>query len=324
MVMNNRKHGIFAVTDEAISLAYINDKKSDAITIKNALSTVFQQMRVAGNRERTIESYQYIFNQFLDITQLKYVEDITVKSIYDYLDALEVARETKLIRLKSIKAVLSKFHNNGWIKEKFWSGIQIKIDKKVKKGTTEEEIMKLIEIIDQSSFIGYRDTVAVLTMYKTGIRIRTLGELQEHHIDFDKMYLNLDGSIMKNHKCLKLPIDDKLTSMLKKLIQLNNGIRSYFGTDNTNVFITQNGCTMNNSKSSSSAISKQLNKYSKRFGLMNINAHALRRAFAKNLLNKGASVPLISKALCHSDIAITTQYLDLDVDEVARDLRDFM
>ncbi|WP_243881155.1 tyrosine-type recombinase/integrase [Rummeliibacillus suwonensis] len=324
MVMNNRKHGIFAVTDEAISLAYINDKKSDAITIKNALSTVFQQMRVAGNRERTIESYQYIFNQFLDITQLKYVEDITVKSIYDYLDALEVARETKLIRLKSIKAVLSKFHNNGWIKEKFWSGIQIKIDKKVKKGTTEEEIMKLIEIIDQSSFIDYRDTVAVLTMYKTGIRIRTLGELQEHHIDFDKMCLNLDGSIMKNHKYLKLPIDDKLSSMLKRLIQLNNGIRSYYETKNTNVFITQNGLTMNKSNSSNNAISKQLNKYSKRFGLDNINAHALRRAYAKNLLNKGASVPLISKALGHSDIAVTTQYLDLDVDEVARDLMDFM
>lgn len=324
MVMNNRKHGIFAVTDEAISLAYINDKKSDAITIKNALSTVFQQMRVAGNRERTIESYQYIFNQFLDITQLKYVEDITVKSIYNYLDALEVARETKLIRLKSIKAVLSKFHNNGWIKEKFWSGIQIKIDKKVKKGTTEEEIMKLIEIIDQSSFIGYRDTVAVLIMYKTGIRIRTLGELQEHHIDFDKMCLNLDGSIMKNHKYLKLPIDDKLSSMLKRLIQLNNGIRSYYETKNTNVFITQNGLTMNKSNSSNNAISKQLNKYSKRFGLDNINAHAIRRAYAKNLLNKGASVPLISKALGHSDIAVTTQYLDLDVDEVARDLRDFM
>lgn len=324
MVMNNRKHGIFAVTDEAISLAYINDKKSDAITIKNALTTVFQQMRVAGNRERTIESYQYIFNQFVDIIQLKYVKDITVKSIYDYLDALEVARETKLIRLKSIKAVLSKFHNNGWIKEKFWSGIQIKIDKKVKKGTTEEEIMKLIEIIDQSSFIGYRDTVAVLTMYKTGIRIRTLGELQEHHIDFDKMCLNLDGSIMKNHKYLRLPIDDKLSSMLKRLIQLNNGIRSYYETENTNVFITQNGLTMNKSNSSNNAISKQLNKYSKRFEFDNINAHALRRAYAKNLLNKGASVPLISKALGHSDIAVTTQYLDLDVDEVARDLRDFM
>ncbi|UQW96681.1 site-specific integrase [Rummeliibacillus sp. G93] len=81
---------------------------------------------------------------------------------------------------------------------------------------------------------------------------------------------------------------------------------------------------MNSSKSSNNAITKQLNKYSKKFGLQNINAHALRRAYAKNLLNKGASVPLISKALGHSDITVTTQYLDLDVDEVARDLRGYL
>ncbi|MFJ5770337.1 tyrosine-type recombinase/integrase [Psychrobacillus sp. NPDC093180] len=61
---------------------------------------------------------------------------------------------------------------------------------------------------------------------------------------------------------------------------------------------------MNTSKSSNCAISKQLNKYSNRFGLENINAHAIRRAFAKRLLEKGASVPLISKALEHSDLAV--------------------
>lgn len=47
-------------------------------------------------------------------------------------------------------------------------------------------------------------------MYITGIRIRTLGELRERHIDFVNLCLNLDGSMMKNHKFLKLPIDPKL------------------------------------------------------------------------------------------------------------------
>lgn len=81
---------------------------------------------------------------------------------------------------------------------------------------------------------------------------------------------------------------------------------------------------MNTSKSSNCAISKQLNKYSKRFGLENINAHAIRRAYAKNLHDKGASIALISKALGHSDLAVTTQYLDLDVEEVAKDLREYL
>ncbi|QUG42640.1 site-specific integrase [Psychrobacillus sp. INOP01] len=321
----SRKHGVFAVNGDVVVLPSKNyEVINNSLTIRAALETVFQQMRIAGNRQRTIESYEYIFNQFITINSLQYVEDVTVESIYHYLDVLEVSSRTKLIRLKSTKAVLSKFFNNGWIKEKFWNNIHIKIDKEVKKGAKESDIDRLLKVIDQSTFIGFRDAAAIKLMYKTGIRIRTLGELRERHVDFENLCLNLDGSTLKNHKFLKLPIDEELSAMLKILIKLNEGIRYHFETDNRNVFITQNGLPMNKSKSSNCAISKQLNKYSKRLGIENINAHAIRRAFAKNLLDKGASIVLISKALGHSDLAVTTQYLDLDVEEVATNLRDFL
>lgn len=83
----------------------------DSMTIPKALVTIYQQMRIAGNRERTIDSYNYIFNQFVQFNKLAYVEDINADTLYNYLGSLEVAQQTKLIRLKSIKAVLGKFHN---------------------------------------------------------------------------------------------------------------------------------------------------------------------------------------------------------------------
>lgn len=321
----SRKHGIFAVNGDVVVITNKQKelRKNDK-EIHKALETVFHQMFIAGNRPRTIESYEYIFNQFIKVCHIEYVEDIRIDKLYHYLDVLEVTPATKLIRLKSIKAVLSKFYNNGWVKDRFWSNIQIKIDKEVKKGAKESDIDRLLQLIDQTTFIGFRDACAIKLMYKTGIRIRTLGELREHHIDFENVYLNLDGSILKNHKFLKLPIDEELAGILKMLIELNKGIRTHFGTDNRNVFITQNGLPMNTSKSSNCAISKQLNKYAKRFDLENINAHAIRRAYAKNLHDKGASIALISKALGHSDLAVTTQYLDLDIEEVAKDLRDYL
>lgn len=320
-----RKHGIFSIQSEDVDIiAKKKTVKRNSITIPQALEKVYQQMRIAGNRIRTIESYDYIFNQFVQYTKLEYVEDITADSIYEYLGSLEVAQQTKLIRLKSIKAVLSKFHNNGWIKQKFWSTIQIKIDKQIKKGAKADDIEKLIELIDQNTFIGFRDTVAILTIYKTGIRIKTLGELKERHIDYENLTLNLDGSIMKNHKFLKLPIDQELADLYKVLIKQNDKIRSYYNTENTNIIITQNGLPISNARTSNNAISKQLNKYSKRFGLENINAHAIRRGYAKKLLDAGASIAMISKALSHSDLAITTQYLDLDIEEVASNLREYL
>lgn len=320
-----RKHGIFSIQSEEVNISTKKKAvKRKGITIPQALETIYQQMRIAGNRIRTIESYDYIFNQFIQFNKLEYVEDITADSIYEYLGSLEVAQQTKLIRLKSIKAVLSKFHNNGWVKQKFWSTIHIKIDKQIKNGAKANDIEKLIELIDQNTFIGFRDTVAILTMYKTGIRIQTLGELKERHIDYENLSLNLDGSILKNHKFLKLPIDQELADLYKVLVKQNDKIRSYYNTENTNIIITQNGLPISNARTSNNAISKQLNKYSKRFGLENINAHAIRRGYAKKLLDAGASIAIISKALGHSDLAVTTQYLDLDVEEVAKDLREYL
>lgn len=324
MANRKRKHGIFAVEGDVVVLSSGKDERICCTHISTALNTVFSQMRIAGNRPRTIESYEYIFKQLIEVGRIDYVEDIDMDKLYHYLDVLQVTPATRLIRLKSIKAILSKFYNNGWVKDRFWSHIQIKVDKEVKKGARESDIEKLLQLIDQTTFIGFRDAAAIKLMYKTGIRIRTLGELRERHIDFEDLCLNLDGSTLKNNKFLKLPIDEELAEMLSLLIRLNNGIRAHFGTDNRYVFITQNGLQMNSSKSSNCAISKQLHKYAKRFGLENINAHAIRRAYAKNLHEKGASIALISKALGHSDLAVTTQYLELDVEEVAKDLRDYL
>jgi len=320
-----RKRGIFSVGANEIEISKQTENiKKDSITIPKALTTIYQQMRIAGNRERTIDSYNYIFNQFVQFNKLVYVEDINADSVYNYLDSLEVAQQTKLIRLKSIKAVLGKFHNNGWLKEKFWSYIQIKIDKEVKKSAKANDVDILLSLLDKNTFIGFRDTVAILTLYRTGIRIRTLGELTERHIDFENLYLNMDGTILKNHKFLRLPIDKELANLLKVLIEQNNQIRDYYKVQNKNIFITQNGLPINDSKSSNNAISKQLHKYSIKYELPNINAHALRRGYATQLLNKGANIALISKALGHSDLGVTTQYLDLDVDQVATDLREFL
>ncbi|MFC9542726.1 tyrosine-type recombinase/integrase [Lysinibacillus sp. NPDC056959] len=322
MSSRKRKHGIFAVNSEAVDMLQTQEVEQSrkGKSIDEALETIFNQMRIAGNRQRTIDSYEYIFKQFVKVNSIQYVEEINIDSIYNYLGSIDVSQRTKLIRLKSTKAVLGKFHNNGWLKERFWSNIQKKVDREVKKGAKETDIDRLLLLIDKTMFIGFRDACAVKLLYKTGIRMRMLGELRERHIDFENLCLNLDGSALKNHKFLKLPITKELADMLKMLLRLNNGIREYYQIDNSNVFITQNGSSMNTSKSSNNAISKQLSKYSKRFGLENINAHAIRRAYAKNLHDKGASIAIISKALGHSDLAVTTQYLDLDVEEVANSL----
>ncbi|WP_262381109.1 tyrosine-type recombinase/integrase [Bacillus infantis] len=236
---------------------------------------------------------------------------------------MAVFNQTKLTRLKCLKAILGKCFNNGWFSSKFWHGINIKVEKKVKKGVKKDDVMVLLSLLDLNTFIGLRDALAVLTLYKTGVRINTLGQLQDRHIDFENKLLCMDGTILKNHKMLKLPIDDELLKLFKVLITQNNKIRAYYGEKNYYLFISYKGTSLN-TKSTNNAISKQLKIYAKKYDLQNINPHALIRGYAKSLLNKGANLALISKALGHSNLAVTTQYLDLDVEEVAKNLREFL
>ncbi|MCA1011459.1 tyrosine-type recombinase/integrase [Halobacillus halophilus] len=304
--------------------------KKDSVTSNNSgrdldgvMDVIIQQMRVSGYRERTIADYIRYMTLFKKITKVQYLEDINTDTIYFWLDSMDVSNQTKLTRLKCLKAILGKCFNNGWFTSNFWHGINVKVDKKVKKGAKKDDVKVLLSLLDLNTFIGLRDAVAVLTIYKTGVRINTLGQLEESHIDFENKLLSMDGEILKNHKILKLPLDDELLDLLGILVKQNNKIRSHYGEKNSNLFISCKGTSLK-TKSTNNAISKQLSKYAKRYNLQNINPHALRRGYAKSLMDKGANLALISKALGHSNLAVTTQYLDIEVEEVADNLREFL
>lgn len=324
-----KKTGLFDVDFTLTTKELTTSIKGEKVTtarykvFTEALGTIINQMQVSGYHPRTTKDYDTILMKFSKSTRVTYLEDITVDTIYSWLDSMQVANQTKLTRLKVLKSFLGKCFINGWLSLNFWQSINVKVDKKVKKGAKPNDIAILVSLIDKSTFIGLRDVTAILTMYKTGIRINTLGQLNERHIDWENKCLVLDGAILKNHQVLKLPIDDQLVNLYRVLIQCNDKLREHYGEVNSNLFISSKATSLN-TKSTNNAISKQLTKYAKRFNLENINAHAIRRAYAKNLHDKGASIAIISKALGHSDLAVTTQYLDLDVEEVARDLREFL
>ncbi|CAK6476561.1 tyrosine-type recombinase/integrase [Peribacillus castrilensis] len=293
---------------------------SDSILISNALDVITRQMKVSGNRSRTISDYVLHVEHFQRVTN---VADITANTIYKCLDSMNVSNQTKLTRLKCLKAFLSRCFDNRWIEMKFWKTINIKVDQKVKEGATEHDVNVLLSLLDLGNFIHLRDAVAVLVMFKTGIRINTLVQLEERHIDLNNNVLNLEGSIMKNHQQIKLPFDDFLKKLLEVLLKQNAIIRTEYGKKNSLIFITKYGDVISTSPTHNN-IQKRLNKYSRMYGLKNINPHALRRGFAKTLLNKGANVAVISKALGHSDISVTTKYLHLDIDEVVNNLRSYL
>jgi len=306
-------------------ISALDNRNIKNITICHALSILTQQMKLSGLRKRTIDDYNYQFNRFAEMVNIECIHEITTEKIYEYLSLMGNIKDiSKLNRLKTLTAILGRCYDNGWVKKKFWKNIKIKVDKTIKKPSEESELSILLSLLDKTTYSGFRDSVAVLLLYKTGIRITTLGLLEEKHIDFNNQMLVLTGDIMKSHKALKLPLDDDMCSLLQQLIDVNRELRREYKQKSSYIFLTSTGTPIKNTVSPANLISKNLWKYSKRYGLKNINPHSIRRLYAQNLIKRGANINLVSHALGHDSLDTTSRYLYLDEETVAENLRDYL
>lgn len=300
------------------------NQTNNRISARTAFLIVKEQMRLANIRQQTIKEYEYVYNRLLKTMQINYLDELTLESLYGFLDALgDVKDITKQSKLRVLKAVLNRFYDNGWLNRNFWREVKIKVDNKIKPPANENNLAILLSLLDMSNFIHFRDAVAVLTIYKCGLRMSTLVQLEEKHIDFNNRILVIQGDIMKGREAVKLPFDDELDTFFKRLIKQNDIIRKHYRKQNEYLFVSKFGDRIF-SDNTPNAITKRLSYYAKRFGLEQINPHAIRRLYAVNLLKKGANVALISKALSHKSLATTTVYLGLTTDEVANNLRDYL
>lgn len=293
------------------------------IPLYTARMLLEKQLITEGLRDRTIYDYLLWFDKFVESTGIKLVSEINADTVYYWLDHMNVKNSSKLVRLKSLKAVLGRLFDRGWINEKFWKSIKIKVDTPTKKGTDPQDLEIYLNLLDLTNYFELRDAVAVLLMYKTGIRSATMAQLKEEHLDLGNSLLRLSGDIMKNRQSLILPIDNQLIKIIKTLLKENKKIRQHTNQNNSYVFVSRTGRSIYET-GHSNIIQKRLNSFSNKYGIKNINPHSLRRAYAKNLYNRGANVALISKALDHKSLEVTTRYLDITQEELVSSLREFL
>lgn len=180
-------------------------------------------MRLSGVRKATISEYIYTFNRLVYSMKIEYVDDIKLESIFSWLASLgDISDVSKQSRLRVIKAVLNRLFDNGWIERNFWKDVRIRVDTKIKLPADEKQLSILLSLLDMTNFIQFRDAVAVLTIYKTGIRMNTLIQLEEKHIDFKTNSLLLTGDIMKNHDVASELSTQVYSDILLKRVKTHN------------------------------------------------------------------------------------------------------
>lgn len=296
------------------------DEKIPKIWIMDEFEIIADDMIAQNKRKRTVDDYRYHLNNMLERSKISTFDKLNRQVLMKYIGDASVSDATRLVRFKSIRAVLNRFYRKGLLKEDFWSEVSIKVDQKSKVGATQREVEMLLYLLDFSKFTEFRDACAILLIWETGARMGTIAKTTENMIDHENLLIRWSGSAMKNHIALTLPISKNLSDMLKELSRVNVEVRHKNNVTNDLMFITSNALSIEKSNYTNILV-KRLSNYKKKYKLNNINGHALRRGFAKELLNQGLSVPIISKALNHSDLAVTTKYLNISDEEVIDSIR---
>jgi len=162
---------------------------------------------------------------------------------------------------------------------------------------TVQEVQKLLELPDVTTFFGSRDRAILEILYASGLRVSEVCSLNIY--DVGEESIRVQG---KGGKERIVPIASFSLQIVDSYL---SSFRSHFPQkEETALFLTTKGSRIHRQE-----IWALVKRYSKEMGLTKeVSPHTLRHCFATHLLENGADLRIIQEMLGHSHIATTDRY----------------
>lgn len=307
LILDNTLHRVF----DEYEIIPSDNVKEYAETNEELLNIYLEIKRLEGLSERSLQAYMGTFNLFLEFVN-KDISDITTQDVRDYLLMKKksgACSNTSLDNIRrNLNTVFTWFCDEGYVLANPCRNIaKIRSKKKIKKGFTNKEIIKLRDHIlalpDDTAHarrIKARDLAIFELLLASGIRVGEMVKLNSKDIDFTSKSFIVKG---KGGKERIVYFNDLAATRLNEYLDTRTD-------DNESLFVGKNGDRF------------QINGVEQRLRLLGreidvqVHPHKFRRTFATNLLRKGATLEQVSTMLGHRNIETTTIYAITDDDEV--------
>ncbi|NEW06158.1 site-specific tyrosine recombinase XerD [Paenibacillus sp. SYP-B3998] len=179
-----------------------------------------------------------------------------------------------------------------------------KLEKKVPKVLSVQEVETLLEAPDPEKVSGSRDRAMLELLYATGIRVSELISLNLTDINLQMGFIRCVGKADKERmipigsmsiRCLEMYMNQNRAKLLKKAM------------DEQALFIGHLGTRMTRQ-----GFWKILKRYAQEVNIQkDITPHTLRHSFAAHLIENGADLRSVQEMLGHSDISTTQMYVQV-------------
>ncbi len=169
-----------------------------------------------------------------------------------------------------------------------------------------EEIDRMLSVIDRSTYQGYRDALIIEVLYACGLRVSELLNLKTTDIFSRHEYIKVTG---KGDKTRLVPIGETALKHLKTYINTHRSLITIKPNSKNFVFLSHRGSRLTRQyvfqMIKLTAQKAQITK--------NIHPHTLRHSFATELIKGGANLIAVRDMMGHQSVASTQVYTHLDV-----------
>lgn len=259
----------------------------------------------------TREVYEHeiaCFLSFLEQNSLSYLT-IDTQGIKDYL--LYRSKDLKPRTLSKVTTALRSFFiflQNNRLRDDDPTEMlpKNKIPMRLPETVDTDAVQKILEAIDTSTDIGYRDRTMFELIYSCGLRVSECASLRVDRYYRKERRLVVLG---KGSKERMIPVGDIAASYLDYYLD-NIRPRLLLKSRCSFVFISQEHKVITREQ-----IWNRLQHYCDLCGVK-IKVHTLRHSFATHLLQNGADIRSVQELLGHSDIRTTEIYTHLNTDDL--------
>lgn len=166
------------------------------------------------------------------------------------------------------------------------------------------EVVRLLDSIDLTQFLGRRDRAMLELFYSSGLRLSELCSARLENLDLDEHFIRVTGKgnktrIVPMGRAAEEAIDDYLKNERKELVKKRSS---------SHIFLSVRG-----GKLSPDRVRQVVKERAAMAGIdQNVYPHLLRHSFATHLLEGGADLRVIQELLGHADISTTQIYTHVD------------
>lgn len=196
--------------------------------------TFMNEKALEGLRDRTLDDYQQhlkYFKRYIDDYVTDFKDRISVETFKSYVYYMSIEKKlsnfTVNAMLRTLKVYLNWLFENKYINSNFSIKIKLlKVPKDTVKPLTKQEIRKMLDACDMSTYSGFRDYTLMILILDCGIRIGEASNLLVSDVNFKQAILTVRWEVSKTNDIRYLPLSVKTLKLLKILIEFSESTES--------------------------------------------------------------------------------------------------